>query len=31
VVAYEAKKTLLLEKNLLHDRAQQYKISMVAL
>lgn len=29
VIAYEAKKTLLLEKGLLHDRAQDYKISMV--
>ncbi len=31
VVAYESKKTLLLEKDLLQDRAQQYKISMVAI
>ena len=31
VVGYEAKKTLLLEKNLLHELAQQYKITMVAL
>jgi DUF1009 family protein len=30
VIAYEAKKTLLLERSLLQDQAQQYKISMVA-